>query len=82
MLAQRYKGIVHLTVSPLVMAEIGGRQLVGRLLTHQPTMKALFVSSYDDETIAHHRINQRFVLQQPYRQVGLAEKVREMLNAA
>ena len=82
MLTQRYQGIVHLTVSPLVMAEIGGRELARRLLNHQPTMKALFVSSYDDQTIAHHRINRRFVLQQPYRQVGLVEKVREMLDAA
>ncbi|NOS77145.1 MAG: response regulator [Nitrospira sp.] len=82
MLTQRYQGIVHLTVSPLVMPEIGGRELARRLLNHQPTMKALFVSSYDDETIAHHRINQRFVLQHPYRQVGLVEKVREMLDAA
>ncbi|MBI3355531.1 MAG: hypothetical protein HY038_01935 [Nitrospirae bacterium] len=45
-------------------------------------MKALFVSGYDDETIQHHRINQRFVLQHPYRQAGLVEKVREMLDAA
>jgi len=82
MLTQRYQGIVHLTVSPLVMPEIGGRELARRLLNHQPTMKALFVSSYDDETIAHHRINRRFVLQQPYRQVGLVEKVREVLDAA
>lgn len=82
MLAQRYKGIVHLTVSPLVTAEIGGRELARRLLNHQPRMKALFVSSYDDETIAHHRINRRFVLQHPYRQVGLVEKVREMLDDA
>jgi len=81
-LTQRYQGIVHLTVSPLVMPEIGGRELARRLINHQPTMKALFVSSYDDETIAHHRINRRFVLQQPYRQVGLVEKVREMLDAA
>jgi len=82
MLTQRYKGIVHLTISPLVLAEIGGRELARRLLNHQPTMKALFVSGYDDETITHHRINRRFVLQQPYRQIGLVEKVREMLDAA
>jgi CheY-like chemotaxis protein len=82
MMTQGYQGIVHLTVSPLVMPEIGGRELARRLLNHQPTMKALFVSSYDDQTIAHHRINRRFVLQQPYRQVGLVEKVREMLDAA
>ncbi|HSN04033.1 MAG TPA: ATP-binding protein [Nitrospira sp.] len=82
MLVQRYKGIVHLTVSPLTMPEIGGRELARRLLNHHPMMKALFVSSYGDETIEHHRINRRFVLQQPYRHVGLVEKVRELLDVA
>ncbi|MGA6827060.1 ATP-binding protein [Nitrospira sp. NS4] len=82
MLVQRYKGIVHLTVSPLTMPEIGGRELARRLLNHHPMMKALFVSSYGDETIDHHRINRRFVLQQPYRHVGLVEKVRELLDVA
>jgi signal transduction histidine kinase/CheY-like chemotaxis protein len=82
MLTQQYDGIVHLTVSPLVMPEIGGRELARRLLKQHPTMKTLFVSGYDDQTIQHHRINQRFVLQQPYRQSGLVEKVREMLDAA
>jgi two-component system, cell cycle sensor histidine kinase and response regulator CckA len=82
MLTQHFKGIVHLAVSPLVMREIGGRELARRLLRQHPTMKTLFVSGYDDETIQHHRINQRFVLQHPYRQSGLVEKVREILDAA
>ena len=82
MLTQRYNGILHLTVSPLVMPELGGRELARRLMHHHPKMKALFVSSYDDETIQHHRINQRFVLQSPYRQSSLLEKVREVLDEA
>lgn len=82
MLMQQYKGILHLTVSPLVMPELGGRELARRLLHQHPKMKALFVSSYDDETMQHHRINQQFVLQSPYRQSGLVEKVREILDAA
>ena len=82
MVTQGYQGILHLTVSPLVMPECGGRELARRLMHHQPKMKALFVSSYDDETIQKHRINQRFVLQSPYRQFGLIEKVREVLDAA
>lgn len=82
MVTRKFDGIVHLTVSPLVMPEIGGRELARRLLSQHPTMKTLFVSGYDEETIRHHRINQRFVLQQPYRQCGLIEKVREMLDAA
>lgn len=82
MLTQQYNGIVHLIVSPLIMPEIEGRELARRLLRQHPTMKTLFVSGYDDETIQHHRINQRFVLRQPYRQSGLIGKVREMLDAA
>ena len=82
LLTQQYKGAVHLAVTPLVMPEIGGRELARRLLTQQPAMKALFVSSYDDDTIQHHRINRRFVLQHPYRQAGLVEKVRELLDVA
>jgi DNA-binding LytR/AlgR family response regulator len=64
------------------MPEIDGRELARRLLSRYPAMKALFVSGYDDATIHHHRINRRFVLQHPYRQAGLVEKVREMLDAA
>ena len=82
MLTQQYEGAVHLAVSPLIMPEMGGRELARRLLNHHPMLKALFVSGYDGETIHHHRINQQFVLQHPYRQVGLVEKVREMLDAA
>lgn len=82
MLTQQYHGILHLTVSPLIMPEIGGRELARRLMNQHPKMKALFVSGYDDETMQHHRINQRFVLQHPYRQSGLIEKVRETLDAA
>ena len=36
------------------MPEIGGRELARRLLRQHPTMKTLFVSGYDDETIQHH----------------------------
>jgi CheY-like chemotaxis protein len=81
MLAQQYSGAVHVTVSGLIMPEISGRELAKRLLKQHPTMKALFVSGYDDEAIISHRINRRFLLRRPYRQRGLLEKVRELIDA-
>jgi len=81
MLAQQYTGAVHLTISGLLMAEISGRELAKRLLKQHPTMKALFVTGYDDEAIISHRINRRFLLRRPYRQRGLVEKVRELIDA-
>ena len=81
MLAQAYTGAVHVTISGLIMPEISGRELARRLLKQHPTMKALFVSGYDDEAILSHRINRRFLLRRPYRQTGLVEKVRELIDA-
>ena len=81
MLAQQYTGAVHVTVSGLLMPEISGRELAKRLLKQHPTMKALFVTGYDDEAIISHRINRRFLLRRPYRQRGLVEKVRELIDA-
>jgi two-component system, cell cycle sensor histidine kinase and response regulator CckA len=81
LLAQRHSGAVHMAVSELMMPEIGGRDLARRLLERYPTMKALFVSGYDDEAMASHRLNPRYLLRRPYRQTGLVEKVRELLDA-
>ena len=81
LLTQRYSGAVHVAVSDLMMPEISGRDLARRLLKHHPMMKPLFVSGYDDETMVSHRLNPRYLLRRPYRQAGLVEKVRELLDA-
>ena len=44
-------------------------------------MKPIFVSGYDDEAMLSHRLNPQYVLRRPYRQAGLVEKVRELLDA-
>ncbi len=81
LLTQQHPGGVHVAVSDLIMPEIGGRDLAKRLLEHNPMMKPLFVSGYDDETMLSHRLNPRYLLRRPYRQTGLVEKVRELLDA-
>jgi len=81
MLTQQHTGGLQVAVSGLVMQDITGRELAKRLLKQYPTMKALFVSGYDDEAILSHRINRRYLLRRPYRQMGLVEKVRELIDA-
>jgi two-component system, cell cycle sensor histidine kinase and response regulator CckA len=81
LLTQQHPGPVHVAVSDLMMPEISGRDLATRLLKHHPMMKPLFVSGYDDETMVSHRLNPRYLLRRPYRQTGLMEKVRELLDA-
>ena len=80
LLAQQHPGTVHLVVSDLMMPEIGGRDLVKRLLEQHPMIKPLFVSGFDDEAMMSHRLNPRYLLRRPYRQAGLVEKVRELLD--
>ncbi|MCE7977817.1 MAG: response regulator [Nitrospira sp. NTP1] len=80
LVVQQYQGPIHLTVSHLSMPEISGRELAKRLVLQHPKMKALFVSGFSDETIASHRVNRKYFLQQPYRQHDLAGKVRELLD--
>ena len=80
LLAQQHPGAVHLVVSDLMMPEIGGRDLVKRLLERHPMIKPLFVSGFDDEAMMSHRLNPRYLLRRPYRQTGLVEKVRELLD--
>jgi CheY-like chemotaxis protein len=81
LLTQRYSGVVHVAVSDLMMPEMGGRDLARRLLKQHPKMQPLFVSGYDDEAMVSHRLNPRYLLRRPYRQAGLVEKVRELLDA-
>lgn len=81
LLTQQHPGAVHVTVSDLMMPEIGGRDLATRLLAQHPLMKPLFVSGYDDEAMVSHRLNPKYLLRRPYRQAGLVEKVRELLDA-
>jgi two-component system, cell cycle sensor histidine kinase and response regulator CckA len=81
LLTQQHHGTVHVAVSDLMMPEIGGRDLARRLLQQHPMMKPLFVSGYDDEAMVSHRLNPRYLLRRPYRQTGLVEKVRELLDA-
>jgi two-component system, cell cycle sensor histidine kinase and response regulator CckA len=81
LLTQQHPGAVHVAVSDLMMPEISGRDLARRLLEYHPMMKPLFISGYDDETMVSHRLNPRYLLSRPYRQAGLVEKVRELLDA-
>ncbi|MCI1280584.1 MAG: ATP-binding protein [Nitrospira sp.] len=80
LVAQQHHGQIHLTVSHLSMPEISGRELAKRLVLQHPKMKALFVSGFSDDTIASHRVNKKYFLQQPYRQHDLAGKIRELLD--
>ncbi|MEW6248008.1 MAG: response regulator [Nitrospirota bacterium] len=81
LVGQQHTGAVHVAVTNLIMPDLGGRDLVQRLMVQHPSLKALFISGYAEETMNHHRIDRKRYLRKPYAQSALVEKVREVLDA-
>jgi len=81
-LSEREKGRIDLLLSDVVMPEMSGRELSGRLLQKNPEMKVLFMSGYIDEAVVHEGIREKKVafLQKPFSPLSLAKKVREVLD--
>jgi two-component system cell cycle sensor histidine kinase/response regulator CckA len=80
--AQKHDGPIHLLVTDVVMPQMGGGELAGRMATMRPEVKVLFVSGYTDEAIVRAGIlNRRAAfLQKPFTTAALARKVRETLD--
>jgi CheY-like chemotaxis protein len=82
LLFSRYSGPIHLVLTDVVMPGMNGKSLVGQLSQIQPNLKALFISGYTDNVIAHHGVLDPHAafLEKPFSPVKLARKVREVLD--
>jgi two-component system, cell cycle sensor histidine kinase and response regulator CckA len=81
-ICKQHEGPIHLMLSDVVMPQMGGRELAGRLATHRPDMKVLYMSGYTSNAIVHHGILDpgTAFLQKPFTPDGLACKIREVLD--
>ncbi len=81
-LAAAEAGRLDLLVSDVVMPGMGGRELARRLVLERPDLKVLYVSGYADEAQGRRdgRIERGAFLQKPFTPVGLARRVREVLD--
>ena len=81
-LAERCAGRIDLLITDVVMPEMNGRELAGRLLVHAPAMRLLFTSGYTADVIAHRGILDEGVqfIQKPFTLQELAAKVRGALE--
>ncbi len=83
-LAREHAGELHLVVTDVVMPEMNGRDLAEGLLVLYPGLKALFMSGYTADVIAHHGVLDKGMhfIQKPFTQAELALRVRQALDAA
>jgi PAS domain S-box-containing protein len=82
--AARHDGVLDVVITDLVMPEMGGRELVRRLLTARPSVRVLYTSGYTAEAM-----NQQAVLEpgdaflgKPFTPDGLLLHVQTLLQPA
>ena len=68
---------IHVLVADVVMPDIRGTELAGRLLTCRPNVQVIYVSGYSDEEIKDSAVA---FLQKPFRMQELGAKIRQMLD--
>ena len=77
-----HTGPIDLLLTDVVMPGMSGKALADQLLRTQPDLRAIFMSGYTDEAIAHHGVLDPDVafLQKPFSPTILARKVRDVLD--
>ena len=79
---KRYKGVIHLLLTDVIMPGMNGRELAEKIQKLQTNIKILFMSGYTDNVIVKNGIlepNMNF-LQKPFIAEKLAKKIREVLD--
>jgi CheY-like chemotaxis protein len=81
-LVQEHPGDLHLLITDVVMPEMNGRELAGKLGAFLPNLKCLYMSGYTADVIAHRGILEEGVnfIQKPFGSDELAAKVRQVLD--
>jgi PAS domain S-box-containing protein len=80
--SQEHEGSIHLLLTDLVMPQMGGRELAGRLRQQRPEMRVLFMSGYADEVVVRNSMAEEGVafVPKPLTLEGLTQKVRAALD--
>jgi PAS domain S-box-containing protein len=82
--ARNHSGSIDLLMTDVVMPEMNGRDLSGKITDLYPDIRLLFMSGYTANVIAHQGVLDDGVafMQKPFSMGDLTEKVREVLDTS
>jgi signal transduction histidine kinase len=82
-LAARHPAPIHLLVTDVVLPGLSGRAVAQRVAGRHPGLAVLYVSGYTDHAALQQGLpdRDRALLQKPFTPLGLARKVRQVLDA-
>jgi CheY-like chemotaxis protein len=82
LVAERYERPIDLLIADVVMPELGGGELVERLLARRPNLKVLYISGYTNDEVVRRGIRrtEAHFLQKPFTAQELMRKVRKVLD--
>jgi len=84
LVAERYERPIDLLVTDVVMPEMGGGELAGRLTELRPDLKVLYISGYTNDEVLRRGIQgaRTSFLHKPFTTEGLMRRVREVIQGA
>lgn len=82
-IAEKHAGSIQLLLTDMVMPRMDGKTLFTQIEKINPGIKALFMSGYTSNVIAHHNVIEEGVrfIAKPFNEDSLAQKVREILDS-
>jgi PAS domain S-box-containing protein len=78
-----HSGTIDLLLTDVIMPKMNGKELHDKLLKIKPDLKALFMSGYTEDAIAHHGVLKKGMhfVQKPFTIQVLAKAVRKALDS-
>ena len=83
LICERHEGPIDLLITDIVMPELGGIELSGRLAALRPNMKVMYMSGYTNNAMPGQvalEVGPRFI-QKPFTPDSLARRVRVILDS-
>ncbi len=80
--AETHSGAIDLLMTDVIMPEMNGRDLAGKITALHPGIKLLFMSGYTADIIGHQRIREdgAAFIQKPFSMADMTNKIRELLD--